>query len=374
MSGNRQILSTVTEAGEAILSIVENDIPTPGPDEVVVRIEASPINPSDMFPLLGFADYSKGKLISEGNQHKMVAPVPEGMLTPMKARIGQSLPVGNEGAGTIVAAGDNVKQMEGKLVSLVTGASYQQFVKVPAAMCLVHNEGTTAEEAASSFVNPLTALCFIETMRAEGHKAIVHTAAASNLGQMLLKLCLQDDIDLVCIIRSDEQAKILKDLGAKYVINSKDADFTSQLEDAIADTQASLAFDAIGAGDMADTLLAAMERAFSRSASGLNTYGSDQFKQVYVYGRLGMGQITLGQAYGMHWACGGYLLTPNLQKMGPEKLGAMQARVADEIKTTFASHITDTLSLLEAIDPANVARYMPKKTGEKYLVQPQKDI
>ena len=215
MSGNRQILSTVTEAGETVLSIVENDIPTPGADEVVVRIEASPINPSDMFPLWGFADYSKGKWVSEGNAHKMVAPVPEGMMAPMKARIGQSLPVGNEGAGTIVAAGDNVKQMEGKLVSLVTGASYQQFVKVPAAMCLVHNEGTTATEAASSFVNPLTALCFIETMKAEGHKAMVHTAAASNLGQMLLKLCLQDNIDLVCVIRSDAQAKILQDLGAK---------------------------------------------------------------------------------------------------------------------------------------------------------------
>ena len=203
---------------------------------------------------------------------------------------------------------------------------------------------------------------------------MVHTAAASNLGQILLRLCQQDNIDLVCIVRKDEQAELLKSQGAKYVINSSDDDFKAQLEDAIAETGASLAFDAIGAGDMPDTLLSTMERAFSRSAKGLNTYGSDQFKQVYVYGRLGMGQITLSQAYGMHWGCSGYLLTPQLQKHGLEKLAAMQARVADEIKTTFAGNVTATLSLAEAIDPENIARYMPKKTGEKYVIEPQKGL
>ena len=374
MSGNRQILSTVTGDNQLVLSIVEHDIPTPGPDEVVVRMEAAPINPSDMFPLIGFADYTKGQLVTEGNEQKMVAPVPPAMMDPMRARIDQTLPVGNEGAGTVVAAGDNVKHMEGKLVSLVTGQSYQQYVKSPAIAVLPHKEDTTAVEAASSFVNPLTALCFVETLKAEGHKAMVHTAAASNLGQILLRLCQQDDIDLVCIVRKDEQAELLKSQGAKYVINSTDEDFKAQLEDAIAETDASLAFDAIGAGDMADTLLSTMERAFSRSAKGLNTYGSDQFKQVYIYGRLGQGQVTLGQSYGMHWGCGGYLLTPQLQKHGLEKLAAMQARVADEIKTTFAGNVTATLSLAEAIDPENIARYMPKKTGEKYVIEPQKGL
>jgi NADPH:quinone reductase-like Zn-dependent oxidoreductase len=188
-----------------------------------------------------------------------------------------------------------------------------------------------------------------------------------------LKLCLQEGIDLICVIRSDAQAKILTDLGAKYVINSNDDDFKAQLVDAMAETGATLAFDAIGAGDMADTLLASMERALSRNASGLNTYGSDQHKQVYIYGRLAQGPVTLGQSYGMHWGVGGWLLTPFLQKIGMEKMGELQARVANEIKTTFSSNITDTLSLAEAIDPANIARYMPKKTGEKYLIKPQKD-
>ncbi len=374
MSSNLQLVSTMTGSGQAVLSIVDNPMPTPGPDDVVVRIEAAPINPSDMFPLIGFADYANGKVELDGGLPKMVAPIPDAMLDVMRARLDQTLPVGNEGAGTVVAAGDNVKHMEGKIVSLVTGQSYQQYVVSPAVACLVHKDDTTAAEAASSFVNPLTALSFVATLKSEGHKAMVHTAAASNLGQMLLKLCQQDGIDLVCIIRSEEQAKLLKDLGAKYIINSEDADFRAKLEDAIAETGASLAFDAIGAGNMPDIILSSMERAFSRQAKGLNTYGSDQFKQVYVYGRLGMGQITLSQSYGMHWGCSGYLLTPQLQKQGLEKLAAMQARVANEIKTTFASHITDTLSLAEAIDPANIGRYMPKKTGEKYLINPQKGL
>ena len=373
MSGNRQIVSTATAAGELVLSIVENEIPTPNDDEVVVEMEAAPINPSDMFPLLGFADYSKGELVTDGNEQKMVAPVPPQFVDAMRARLDQTLPVGNEGSGRVIAAGANVKHLEGKLVSLVTGQCYQQFVKAPAFMCLPHKDDTSAEEAASSYVNPLTALGFVETLKAEGHKAMAHTAAASNLGQMVLKLCLQEGIDLICIIRSDEQAKILKDLGAKYVINSNDDDFKDQLVDAMAETGATLAFDAIGAGDMADTLLASMERALSRNASGLNTYGSDQHKQVYIYGRLAQGPVTLGQSYGMHWGVGGWLLTPFLQKIGMEKMGELQARVANEIKTTFSSNITDTLSLSEAIDPANIARYMPKKTGEKYLIKPQKD-
>ncbi|MEG9862929.1 MAG: zinc-binding dehydrogenase [Parvularculales bacterium] len=374
MSRNRQIFSTATADGELVLSIVGHDMPAPGDDDVVVKIEAAPINPSDMFPLLGFADYSRGKLVTEGNDQKMVAPVPAQFVDAMRARLDQTLPVGNEGAGRVVAAGANMQHMEGKLVSLVTGQCYQQYVKAPGAMCLVHKDETTPAQAASSYVNPLTALCFIETLKMEGHTAMVHTAAASNLGQMVLKLCLQEGIDLICIIRSQEQADILKRLGAKYIINSNDDDFKAQLVDAMAETGATLGFDAIGAGDIADTLLSCMERALSRNASGLNTYGSDRHKQVYIYGRLAQGPVTLGQSYGMHWGVGGWLLPPTLQKLGMEKLAAMQARVADEITTTFASHITDELSLAEAIDPENIARYMPKKTGEKYIINPNKRL
>ena len=374
MSENRQIVSSATHQGELILSIVQNEIPTPNDDEVIVKMEAAPINPSDMFPMLTFADYSKGKLMVDDQQQKMVAPISEQYLDAIRSRLDQILPVGNEGAGRVIAAGANAKHLGGKLVSLVSGQCYQQFVKVPAAMCLAHKEDTTAAEAASSFVNPITALCFIETLKTEGHKAMVHTAAASNLGQMLLKLCLQENIELICIIRSVEQAKLLRTLGAKYIINSMDEDFKEQLVDAMTETSATLAFDAIGGGRMADTLLSSMEHALSRNASGLNTYGSEQHKQVYIYGRLARGPITLGQNYGMYWGAGGWLVTPVLKKLGLKRAAELQARVVNEIKTTFASHITDELSLLETIDPANIARYFPKKTGEKYLITPQKGL
>ena len=374
MSENHQIVSTATQQGELILAIVQNEMPTPSDDEVVVKIEAAPINPSDMFPLLAFADYSQGKLMLDDQQQKMVAPISEQFLDAIRSRLDQTLPVGNEGAGRVVTAGANAQHLEGKLVSLVSGQCYQQFVKVPAAMCLVHKEDTTAEEAASSFVNPITALCFIETLKKEGHKAMVHTAAASNLGQMLLKLCLQENIDLICVVRSVEQAQLLRTLGAKYTINSTDEDFKEQLVEAMAETGATLAFDAIGGGRMADTLLSSMEHALSRNASGLNTYGAEQHKQVYIYGRLARGPITLGQNYGMYWGVGGWLVMPVLKKLGPKRAAELQARVVNEIKTTFASHITDELSLLEAIDPANIARYFPKKTSEKYLIKPQKGL
>jgi NADPH2:quinone reductase len=374
LSENRKIVSTATRQGELILSIVQNEIPIPSDDEVIVKMEAAPINPSDMFPLLAFADYSQGKLMLDGQQQKMVAPISEQFLDAIRSRLDQTLPVGNEGAGRVVTAGANAKNLEGKLVSLVSGQCYQQFVKVPAAMCLVHKEGTTAEEAASSFVNPITALCFIETLKKEGHKAMVHTAAASNLGQMLLKLCLQENIDLICVVRSVEQAQLLRTLGAKYIINSTNEGFKEQLVEAMAETGATLAFDAIGGGRMADTLLSSMEQALSRNASGLNTYGAEQHKQVYIYGRLARGPITLGQNYGMYWGVGGWLVMPVLKKLGPKRAAELQARVVNEIKTTFASHITDELSLLEAIDPANIARYFPKKTSEKYLIKPQKGL
>ena len=374
MSENRQIVSSATRQGELILSIVQNEIPTPNDDEVVVKMEAAPINPSDMFPMLAFADYSKGKLMVDDQQQKMVAPISEQYLDAIRSRLDQILPVGNEGAGWVITAGTNAKHLGGKLVSLVSGQCYQQFVKVPAAMCLAHKEDTTAAEAASSFVNPITALCFIETLKTEGHKAMVHTAAASNLGQMLLKLCLQENIELICIIRSVEQAELLRTLGAKYIINSMDEDFKEQLVDAMTETSATLAFDAIGGGRMADTLLSSMEHALSRNASGLNTYGSEQHKQVYIYGGLARGPITLGQNYGMYWGAGGWLVTPVLKKLGLKRAAELQARVVNEIKTTFASHITGNLSLLEAIDPVHIARYLPKKTGEKYLIKPQKGL
>jgi NADPH:quinone reductase-like Zn-dependent oxidoreductase len=360
MNKNQQMYSTITASGELKLTLKESDMPTPGPDDVVVRMEAAPINPSDMWPLFGPADMSKADLAINGNEATLTAPVPEAFLGAVQARLDQTLPVGNEGAGVVVATGDSpaAKALEGKVVAVMSGHSFSKYVVVPAMMCLPHNEGTTSVEAASSFVNPLTVLCFLETMRLENHTALVHTAAASNLGQMLVKHCANEGVELVNIVRSQQQVDILKSVGAKHICNSADDDFAEKLTDALEATGATLGFDA----------------ALSKNAKGLNTYGSSELKQVYLYGGLDVGPTILKRAYGMSWSVGGWLMPLLLARIGLERAAELRQKVADELKTTFASAYTDQLSLVEAMDPKNIARYLPKKTGEKYLVAAQKDV
>jgi NADPH:quinone reductase-like Zn-dependent oxidoreductase len=376
MTVGKQIFSLITSSGQLELSIQDIEVPTPGEDDVVVRLEAAPINPSDMGPLFGPADMEQGKLETVGNEVKLVAPVPENRLAMVKPRLDKPFPVGNEGAGTVIAAGDSeaAQALLGKVVAILPGSSYSQYACVPAMACLVHNEGTTAIEAASSFVNPLTALGMVETMRLDNHTALVHTAAASNLGQMLNRLCQAEGVELVNIVRKQEQVDILKGLGAKYICDSSSPNFKEELTDALAETGATLAFDAIGGGQLASDILTCMERAASRNASGLNTYGSSQLKQVYIYGGLDITPTTLNRAYGMAWSVGGWLMPLFLARVGNERAAELRKRIADELKTTFASGYTEELSLREAIDPASIAKYLPKKTGEKYIVNPQKDI
>lgn len=375
MANNKQIFSTITGDGQLELTIQNVAMPEPEPHEVVVRMEAAPINPSDMFPLFGMANVSAGALEADGDGVKFVAPVPPEMMRAMKSRLDQTLPVGNEGAGTVVATGDSeeARALDGKLVAMLPRAAYAQYVCVPAQMCLPHHDGTTALQAASSFVNPLTALGFLETMRLDGHTAIIHTAAASNLGQMLVKLCRNENVPLVNIVRKSEQVDILKALGAEHIVNSSDDDFAEQLVAAIDATGATLAYDATGGGTLADTILGAMERSLSKAASGLNTYGSDTFKQVYLYGGLDLTPTQLKRGYGMSWGIGGWLMPLLLARVGAERAAEMRARVAEELTTTFASSYTAEISLTDAISPDFIARYLPKKTGEKYIINPQKD-
>ena len=359
MSKGLQMLSKISKAGELELYLTEVDVPTPAKDQVVIRMEAAPINPSDMGPMFGPATITDGKETTVGGKPAFMAPVPEKRLGMVRSRLDMAVPVGNEGAGTVVAAGDD-------------GASYAQYVCMPAAACLVHNDGTTAIEAASSFVNPLTALGMVETMKLEGHKALVHTAAASNLGQMLNKICLADGVELVNIVRKQEQVDLLKSLGAKYVCDSSKDSFFNDLTDALEATGATIAFDATGGGKLADTILTCMERAASRDASGLNTYGSSTMKQVYLYGGLDLSPTVLNRGYGMSWSVGGWLLPLFLGRVGPEKTAELQKRVADEIKTTFASAYTGELSLEEALSSGAVQDYVAKRTGEKYIILPNK--
>lgn len=365
-----ELRSLATSDGQLRLSLEEVTLDAPGPDEVVVRVEATPINPSDLGLLLGPADVSTIRAEGTPERPVLVADIPQQRLAGIQARLDQSMPVGNEGAGTVIEAGSNVRHLLNKKVAMSGGAMYTQFRKLRARDCIVLPDDATAADGASAFVNPLTALGFTETMRAEGHKAIVHTAAASNLGQMLNRICLKDGIPLVNIVRSEAQAAILREIGARYIVDSTSPDFQAELTEAVAATGATLGFDAIGGGKLASQILRAMETAASRSMSSYSRYGSDTFKQVYIYGSLDTSPTVIHRTFGFAWSVGGWLLTPFLQKAGPEVVARMRQRVVDELKTTFASHYTATISLRDALKPEILAAYERKATGEKYLIDP----
>lgn len=367
-----QLRSHVKKSGELELTLAKVTTADPAPDEIVVRVEATPINPSDLGLLIGPADLSTATVSGSKDSPVVTAKIPEVAMRGMAARVDQAMPVGNEGAGTVVAAGSSpeAQALMGKTVAILGGEMYATYRTVKAKAALPLPAGATAADGASCFVNPLTALAMVKTMQMEGHTALVHTAAASNLGQMLNKICLKDGVELVNIVRSDEQAKILKDIGAKHIVDSSKPTFMEDLIAALVTTGATLAFDAIGGGKLAGQILGAMEIALNSKPGAYSRYGSSTHKQVYIYGRLSLEPTILGAAYGMAWGVGGFLLTPFLQKVGMEEAGKMRARVAAELKTTFASHYTNTISLRDALDLETIKAYNRKATGAKYLINP----
>ena len=369
-----QIRSIIKKDGILELSIVSVATPEPQADEVIVRIEASPLNPSDLGLLFGGADMTSARSTGAGDHTVVTAPVSPPVLTAMAGRLDQSLPVGNEGAGVVIQAGASpeAQALMGKTVAILGGAMYSQYRCIKAAQCLVLPAGTTPAEGASCFVNPLTALGMVETMRLEGHTALVHTAAASNLGQMLNKLCIKDNVMLVNIVRKPEQAGILKNAGAAYVCDSSSPTFVADLTDALVATGATLAFDATGGGRLGGQILAAMEVAANRTAKEYSRYGSTTHKQLYIYGGLDRSPTEFNRNFGMAWGIGGWLLTPFLQKIGFEAAQALRERVAAEIKSTFASTYTREVSLSEALQLDAIAVYGKQATGEKYLINPNK--
>ncbi|MDD5335329.1 MAG: zinc-binding dehydrogenase [Rhodoferax sp.] len=369
-----ELRSLVKPSGELELSLQNVATPEPAPDEVVVRIEATPINPSDIGLLFGAADISTAKVSGTPASPVVTARIPERAMKGMAARLGQSLPVGNEGAGVVVAAGASpaAQALLGKTVALIGGAMYAQYRCIKVEQCLLLPPGTTPAEGASCFVNPLTALGMVETMRREGHKALVHTAAASNLGQMLNKICLKDQIGLVNIVRKPEQVALLKSLGASHVCDSSAPTFMADLTQALVDTGATIAFDATGGGKLAGQILSCMEAALNRSATEYSRYGSTTHKQVYLYGGLDTGPTEFNRNFGMAWGIGGWLLFPFLQRIGAPAAQALRQRVAAELKTTFASSYSKEISLAEALQPEAIAVYGQRATGAKYLINPNK--
>ncbi len=369
-----ELRSLVTPGGTLELSLHDVEVPAPGPDDVVVRVEAAPINPSDLGLLIpAAADMSAATVAGTPERPVVTAPLRDGALAGLAARVGKSLPVGNEGAGTVVAAGSSAaaQALLGKMVGIAGGAMYAQYRVVNAAACLVLPDGATAKQGASSFVNPLTALGMLETMRREGHSALVHTAAASNLGQMLVKACLADGVPLVNIVRKAEQEEILRNLGATYVCNSASPSFEADLVEALKATSATLAFDATGGGTLVSQILNGMEQAANATATAYSRYGSSVHKQVYIYGSLDTSPTILTRNFGLAWGVGGWLLTPFLAGAGPETIARLRARVAAELTTTFASAYTQEVSLAGMLQPDTFNSYLKKATGEKFLVTPQ---
>ena len=372
----RQIHSTITSDGQLKLSLAEIETQAPGPDEVVVRVEAAPINPSDLGLLLGPADMSQAQASGTAANPVVTAPIPPQLVPSLADRFDQPMAVGNEGAGVVVEAGsgDAAQALLGKTVALLAREMYTQFRVVNVAQCLVLREGTTPEQGASCFVNPLTVLGMVETMRLEGHTALIHTAAASNLGVMLQKVCIDEGIDLVNIVRRPEHVELLQGIGARYVCDTSAESFQDDLTAALTETGATLAFDATGGGRLASQILSGMEAAAMAKNPGFNRYGSNVHKQVYIYGGLDTSPTVLNRNFGLAWGLGGWLLTPFLERVGPEAAERLRQRVADEVTTTFASHYAKEISLAEALDLENIAVYNKRATGEKYLVNPNKDV
>lgn len=366
-----QLRTSVTESHSVELSLVEVEVPQPAPGQVLVRVQAAPINPSDLGLLFAGADITAANVSGTAERPVVTAPLSAGAARAAAARTGISLPAGNEGAGTVVAAGSDAEAQAllGKVVAVAGGAMYAQYRCVDAAACLVLPDGARPADGAASFVNPMTALGMVETMRREGHTALVHTAAASNLGQMLNRLCQEEGVPLVNVVRSPAQVALLTGAGADHVCDSGSETFMTDLTEALRATGATLAFDAVGGGTLASRILTAME-AVQSAGTPFSRYGSSVHKQVYIYGGLDRGPTELTRGFGMAWGVGGWLLTPFLMKAGPEVVASMRRRVAENITTTFASHFTGEVSLAGALDLGAIAEYGRQATGKKYLVTP----
>ena len=369
---NLTMLTLLKPEGQLELSLARLPLAAPRDHEVVVKVQATPINPSDLGLMVGAADMTTARASSRDGLPVISANVPPAGMRAMATRIGEAMPIGNEGAGLVVAAGASpeAQALMGRTVAMIGGSLYAEYRTATTRMCMALPAGTDPRDGASSFVNPMTSLGFTETMKAQGYKGIVHAAAASNLGQMLVKICKADGIPLVNIVRSPAQVAMLQGLGATHVLDQSADGFMDALTNAIAETGAMLGFDPIGGGKLSGQMLSAMEQAAVRRMKAFSRYGSDEMKQVYIYGGLDVGPTLLNRSFGLTWGLGGWLLTPFLAKAGPEVAGRMRSRVAAELTTTFKSHYSHEISLAQALEPAVLAAYNAKRTGEKHLIRP----
>ncbi len=368
-----QLTSTLAPDGVLTLELRDVPIPAPGPGQVVVRVEATPVNPSDLITLLPGADAAEAEYSLAGESPRVTVRLAPHIAAAFQGRFSQPLAVGLEGAGTVVAAGDDARHLLGKRVAVLSLARglFAQYCTVAAAECLPLPEGISARDGAGLFCNPMTALAMVETLRLDGHRALIHTAGASNLGQMLVRICREDGIPLVAVVRREEQVALLRDMGATHVCNSSAPDFDRQLIRAIEETGATAAFDAIGGGDMAHRLLSAMEVVAASRLAEYSPYGSPSPKRVYVYGRLDRSPMVIRhEHYGLLWEVGAWVMPPVLEHIGPEKTAQLTGRILDNPTTTFASPYAREVSLAEVLRRDTLVACSRLATGQKYLINP----
>lgn len=368
-----QIHSRLGRDGTLCLSLDETVTPALESNEVLIAVEAAPINPSDLLTL--FPGGEHGQLHAElvAGRPQLTTTLPPSVSEAFAGRFDMPLPVGLAGSGTVVAAGDNAQSWLGQRVTALSLSLgfFSQYCKVTTAECAILPDNVSFEEAADVFCNPMTALGIVETVKLEGHAAFIHTAAASNLGQMLVKICREDGIELVNIVRRQEQVELLRDLGAKYICNSSAPGFAEDLVKAIEQTGAMLAFDAIGGGTMVHQLLSGMETAAAARLPVYSPYGSFENKQVYVYGRLDRSPMYIEHGdYGVLWGVQGWVLPIVQQQIGQQRVEALKERILAGLQSTFASRYCRQLSLAEALDPATIQAYCRQSTGEKFLIRP----
>lgn len=374
---NLQLQSLIRADGQLELSLVEQAALRPEqPDEVVLRLEAAPINPSDLGLLLAGTDPAQARFGGNAERPVVTLPVAPAAMAALAGRVDKPLPTGNEGAGTVVAAGSAAQALLGRRVAVlaggggIPGGTYASHCRVKLAQCLALPEGASAADGASCFINPLTALGMVETLRLGGFDSMLHTVGASNLGRMLARICQKDGIPLINLVRRPEQAALLQAEGAEPVIDTSAPNFAARLTDALAVHGTRLAFDPTGGGTLAGQVLAAMEAALlRRSTQSYNRYGSLVHKQIYVYGTLNRGPIELPPGLGFSWSVGGWLLFSFLQQLPAERVAALKQRVADELRTTFASHYAHEVGLAELLTPEALTRAARMATSDKTLLR-----
>lgn len=368
-ASGRQLRSTLAADGTLSIAVTEVPVTPPGQGQVLVRIEAAPINPSDLMTLFASADPAALRRQGDGTSFTLA---PEDAARNA-GRIGQPLSVGLEGAGTVIGAGPGAEHLLGRRVAALslTSGTWGDYAVVGAQDCMPLAEEVTTREGAGLFCNPMTAMAIVETVRLEGHRALIHTAAASNLGQMLARLCLEDGMPLVNVVRRREQVDLLRNLGAVWVVDSSLPTFAEDLREAIAETGATIAFDAIGGGTSAQTLLSAMEDVAAARLPAFSPYGSAENKQVFLYGHLDPAPIALDiKGLGMIWELRHWAMPATMARVSPERAMEMTLRVAGGLKTTFASHFSREVSLDDMLDPDVLRACARTATGEKYLLNP----